>query len=82
MKDVLMALVPHVSKRVGDIMCAWCGQLVEIFLCQIDLYSLPNIIRVIRSKRSRWAGHVVHNGEEDKCCSVVVGKLQGKRSQT
>jgi len=29
-----------------------------------DLYSSPNIVRVIKSRRMRWAGHVVHMGEE------------------
>jgi hypothetical protein len=29
-----------------------------------DLYSLPNMIRVIKSRRMRWAGHVTHRGEK------------------
>jgi hypothetical protein len=29
-----------------------------------DLYSSPNIVRVIKSRRMRWAGHVVRMGEE------------------
>jgi hypothetical protein len=29
-----------------------------------DLYSLPNIVRVIKSRRMRWAGHVARMGEE------------------
>jgi hypothetical protein len=29
----------------------------------IDLYSSPNIVRVIKSRRMRWAGHVAHRGE-------------------
>jgi len=29
-----------------------------------DLYSSPNIVRVIKSRRMRWAGHVAHRGEE------------------
>ena len=29
-----------------------------------DLYSLPNIVRVIKSRRMKWAGHVAHMGEE------------------
>jgi len=28
-----------------------------------DLYSLPNIVRVVKSRRMRWAGHVVRTGE-------------------
>jgi dihydrofolate reductase len=29
-----------------------------------DLYSLPKIVRVVKSRRMRWAGHVAHMGEE------------------
>jgi hypothetical protein len=29
-----------------------------------DLYSLPSIIRIIKSRRMRWAGHVVQSGEK------------------
>jgi len=32
-----------------------------------DLYSPPNIVRVIKSRRMRWAGHVTHMGEERGC---------------
>ena len=32
-----------------------------------DLYSSPNMARVIKSKRMRWAGHVSHMGEEREC---------------
>jgi len=45
-----------------------------------DLYSSPNIVRVIKSRRIRWAGHVVRMGEERGAYRVLVGKLEGKRS--
>jgi hypothetical protein len=32
----------------------------------IDLYSLPNIVRVVKSRRMRWAEHVARKGEEEK----------------
>jgi len=32
-----------------------------------DLYSSPNIVRVIKSRRMRWAGHVARMGEERGC---------------
>jgi len=32
-----------------------------------DLYASPNIVRVIKSRRMRWAGHVAHMGEERGC---------------
>ena len=44
-----------------------------------DLYCSPNIVRVIRSRRMRWAGHVVRMGERRGVYSVLVGKPEGKR---
>jgi len=44
-----------------------------------DLYSSPNIVWVIKSRRIRWAGHVAHMGEEREVYSVLVGKTEGKR---
>jgi len=46
-----------------------------------DLYSSPNIVRVIKSRRMRWAGRVAHVGEERGLCRVLVGKPEGKRPQ-
>jgi hypothetical protein len=37
------------------------------------LYSFPNIIRQIKSRRMRWAGHVAHTGEKRKLYKVLVG---------
>jgi len=39
-----------------------------------DLYASPNIVRVIKSRRMRWAGHVARMGEERGVCRVLVGK--------
>ena len=44
-----------------------------------DLYSLPNIVRVVKSRRMRWAGHVARMGEGRGVQRVLVGKLEGKR---
>jgi len=44
-----------------------------------DLYSSPNIVRVIKSRRMRWAGHVVRMDEERGVYRVLVGKPEGKR---
>jgi hypothetical protein len=44
-----------------------------------SLYSSPNIVRVIKSRRMRWAGHVAHMGEERGAYRVLVVKLEGKR---
>jgi len=44
-----------------------------------DLYSSPNIVRVIKLRRMRWAEHVARMGEESGVYSVLLGKLEGKR---
>jgi len=44
-----------------------------------DLYSSPNIVRVIKSRRTRWAGHVARMGEGRGMYRVLVGKPEGKR---
>jgi hypothetical protein len=44
-----------------------------------DLYSSPNIVRVIKSRRMRWAGHVARMGERRGAYRVLVGRLEGKR---
>ena len=44
-----------------------------------DLYSLPNIVRVLKSRRMRWAGHVERMGEGRGVYRVLVGKPEGKR---
>ena len=44
-----------------------------------DLYSSPNIVRVIKSRRMRWAGHVARMGEDRGVYRVLVGKPEGKR---
>jgi len=44
-----------------------------------DVYSSPNIVRVIKSRRIRWAGHVARMGEERGAYGVLVGKPEGKR---
>jgi len=44
-----------------------------------NLYSLPNIVRVIKSRRMRWAGHVARMGERRGVYMGLVGKPEGKR---
>jgi len=43
-----------------------------------DLYSLPNIVRVVKSRRMRWAGHVARMGQGRGVYRVLVGKPEGK----
>ena len=45
-----------------------------------DLYSSPNIVRVIKSRIMRWAGHVARMEEGRGVHKVLVGKPEGKRS--
>jgi len=44
-----------------------------------DLYSSSNIVRVIKSRRMRWTGHVACMGEERGVYRVLVGKPEGRR---
>ena len=44
-----------------------------------DLYSSPNIFRLIKSRRMMWAGHVARMGERRDVYRVLVGKPEGKR---
>jgi hypothetical protein len=44
-----------------------------------DLYSSPNIIQVIKSRRIRWAGHVACMGEGRGAYRILVGRSEGRR---
>ena len=44
-----------------------------------DLYSSPNIVRVIKSRRMTWAGHVARMDEERGVYRALVGKPKGRR---
>ena len=41
-----------------------------------DLYSLPNIVRVVKSRRMRWAGHVACMGQDRGCTGCWWGSLR------
>jgi hypothetical protein len=43
-----------------------------------DLYSSPSIIRIIKSRRMRWAGHLPRMGEKSNAYRLSVGKPEGK----
>ena len=47
--------------------------------CLNDLYSLTNIVRVVKSRGMRWAGHVARMGEDRGVHRVLMGKHEGKR---
>jgi hypothetical protein len=44
-----------------------------------DLYSLPHIVRVVKSIRTRWAGYVMHMGVDRVVHRVLMEKPEGKR---
>jgi hypothetical protein len=44
-----------------------------------DLYSSPSVIRIIKWRRMRWAGHVARMGEKRNAYRLLVGKPEGKR---
>jgi hypothetical protein len=44
-----------------------------------DLHSSPSIIRIIESRRMRWAGHVERTGKKRNMYRLLVGKPDGKR---
>jgi hypothetical protein len=43
-----------------------------------NLYSSPSIIRMIRSRRMKWAGHVARMGERRNAYRIMVGKPEGR----
>jgi hypothetical protein len=43
------------------------------------LYSSPSIVRVIKAKTMRWAGHVAHMGEMRGTYNILVGRPEGRR---
>jgi hypothetical protein len=45
-----------------------------------DLYSSTSVVRVMKSTRMRWAGHVARMGERRGVYRVLVGKTEGKRT--
>jgi hypothetical protein len=44
-----------------------------------NLYSSPSIIRMMESRRMRWAGHEARKGEKRNSYRILMGKPEGKR---
>jgi hypothetical protein len=70
----------RVSRRVfgpkrEEVTGEWRKLYNEVFS---DLYSLPNIVPVVKSRRMRWEGHVARMGEGRGVHRVLVGKPEGK----
>ena len=56
------------------------GEWREIHIEELnDLYCLPNIFRVIKSRKMRWAGHVARQVQSRGVYRVLMGKPEGKR---
>jgi hypothetical protein len=47
-----------------------------------DLYSSPSIIRIMKSRRMRWAGHVARMGAKRNAYKLLMEKPEGKRTRT
>jgi len=62
--------------RMDEVMEEWRRLHNEVLN---DLYSSPNIVRRIKSRRMRWTGHVARMGEERGVYRVLVGKPEEKR---
>jgi hypothetical protein len=60
--------------RRGDMMGGWKIHNEELR----DLYCSPNIIRMIKSRRTRWAGHVARMREKQNVYRLLAGKPEGK----
>jgi hypothetical protein len=45
----------------------------------VFLYSSPSIIRIIKSRRMRWTGHIERRGVKRNAYRILVGNLEGKR---
>jgi hypothetical protein len=59
---------------------------MDIFRCVLEkdeelhnLYCLPSIIRIIKSRRMRWVGHVAQMGEKRNVYRLLLGKPEGMR---
>jgi hypothetical protein len=56
------------------------GELRKLYNEELhDLYSSPSIIRMIKSRRMRWAGHVARMGENRNAYRLLVEKSEGRR---
>jgi hypothetical protein len=70
-------LVRRIFGRKKDELTGECRSLHNKELYAV--YFSPDIIQVIKSRRLRWAGHVVHMGERRGAYRVLVGKPEEKR---
>jgi hypothetical protein len=62
--------------KKGEVTVEW-GKLLNEELH--DLCSSPSIIRIIKSRRMRWAGHIARMGKKRNAYRSLVGKAEGER---
>ena len=68
------------KQRMSYELVGWrLSNFVYVSAINDNLYSSPNIVRVIKSRRMRWAGHVARMGEGRGVYRVFVGKPEGRR---
>jgi hypothetical protein len=79
-RDHNQSIVIEVNRRFGPKRDEVTGKWRKLHNEELsDLYSLPNIVRVVKSRRMRWAGHVARMVEGRGVHRVLVGKPEGKR---
>ena len=70
----------HVSNKISHYLICCTGEWRRLHKEELnDLYSSSNIVRVIKSTRMKWAGHVTRMGEERVVYRVFLGKPEGRR---
>jgi hypothetical protein len=81
-------LLRNVSKRLGPVLKKWKkdtkrdedGSWRKLHNDELhSLYSSPNVVRMIKSRRMRLAGHVARMGEGRGVYRILVGRPEGKR---
>jgi hypothetical protein len=78
--QIFMIYRKHLFTKVGPKRDEVTGEWRKLHNEELhNLYSSPDIIRQVKSRRTRWAGHVARMGKERKMYKVLVGKPEGKR---
>ena len=70
---------PHTQKQTNKQISSYIYIYIYIYIYVHSLYHSPNIVRVIKSRRLRWAGHVARMEEGRSAFKVLTGKPTGKR---
>jgi hypothetical protein len=71
------------NRPVHEFLSFTAAIILTVFFSNVNifdnLYSWPSIVRMIKSRRMRWAGHVALIGEKRNAYRILVGKPEGKR---